>query len=92
MLQRSLIREVALPFLAWTALLCALLFVLTFLKGAEVLLGSAVTGWDFARFLVYLSPQYLVQAIPIAFLLAILLGLGRLADDGELRSRRRWCC
>jgi lipopolysaccharide export system permease protein len=84
MIQRSLVREVALPFLAWTGLLCALLFVTTFLKGSEVLLGSAVTPWDFARFLLYLSPQFLVQALPSAFLLALQLGLGRLAEDGEL--------
>jgi lipopolysaccharide export system permease protein len=85
-LQRSLVREVALPFLAWTGLLCVLLFVTTFLKGAEVLLGSAATLGDFARFLVYLSPQFLVQALPSAFLLALQLGLGRLAEDGELAA------
>jgi lipopolysaccharide export system permease protein len=85
-LQRSLVRELARPFLAWTGLLCVLLFVTTFLRGAEVLLGSAVTGWDFVRFLAYLMPQFLVQAVPIAFLLALLLALGRLAEDGELAA------
>lgn len=86
MLRRYVIREVALPFLAWTALLCVLLFVMSFLRGAEVLLGSAVTFGDFARVVLYLLPSFLTMALPIAFLLAILLGLGRLVEDGELRA------
>lgn len=86
MLRRYVVREVLAPFFAWTAFLCVMFFVMAFLKGTEVLLGSAVTLGDFARFGLYLLPQFLVQAIPIAFLLAILLGLGRLADDGELRA------
>jgi lipopolysaccharide export system permease protein len=79
-------REVGLPFLAWSGLLFVLLSVTTFLRGAEVLLGSAVTLGDLVRFLIYLTPQFLVQALPIAFLLALLLGLGRLAEDGELAA------
>jgi lipopolysaccharide export system permease protein len=43
-----------------------------------------VTAWDFVRFTAALTPQFLVQAIPIALLLATLLGLGRLAEDREL--------
>ncbi len=86
MLRRSLMLEVMLPFLAWTGLLCVLLFVMAFLKGTDLLLGSAVTGWDLTRLIVFLMPQFLVQAVPIAFLLAILLGLGRLAEDGELSA------
>ncbi len=86
MLQRYVVREVVLPFAAWTGLLCVLLFVMAFLKGTEVLLGSAITGWDFARFTLFLLPGFLVQALPISFLLAILLGVGRLVEDGELRA------
>ncbi len=86
MLQRYVVREILLPFAAWTAFLCVLLFVMAFLKGTEVLLGSAVTGWDFARFTLFLLPGFLAQALPISFLLAIVLGVGRLVEDGELRA------
>lgn len=86
LLRTYVVREVLAPFFAWTAFLCVMFFVMAFLKGTEVLLGSAVTLGDFARFATYLVPQFLVQAVPIAFLLAILLGLGRLAEDGELRA------
>ena len=57
---------------------------MAFLRGNEFLLGSAVTLSDFSRFTVSLAPQFVVQAIPIALLLAILLGLGRLSEDREL--------
>lgn len=86
MLRRYVVLEVLAPFAAWTAFLCVLFFVMAFLKGTEVLLGSAVTLGDFARFALYLSPGFLVQALPIAFLLALLLGLGRLTEDRELRA------
>ena len=86
MLRRYLLREIVAPFLAWTALLCVLFFVMAFLRGTEFLLGSAVTLTDFARFTVSLMPQFVVLAIPVALLLAILLGLGRLSEDRELTA------
>jgi len=86
MLRRYVALEIVVPFAAWMALLCVLLFVMAFMRGSEILLGSAVTLGDFARFTLYLLPSFLVQALPIAFLLAILLGLGRLVEDRELRA------
>ncbi len=86
MLRRYLLRELVAPLLAWTAFLCLMFLVTAFLRGTDVLLGSAVTPWDFVRFLTYLGPQFLAQALPVAFLLALLLGLGRLSEDGELRA------
>ena len=83
---RYCLREVLSPLLAWVGLLWVMLFVMSFLRGTDVLLGSTITALDFARFLAWLSPQFFVQAAPIAFLLAVLLGLGRLAEDGELRA------
>ena len=86
LLARYCLREVLSPLLAWIGLLWVMLFVMSFLRGTEVLLGSTITALDFARFIVWLSPQFFIQAAPIAFLLAVLLGLGRLAEDGELRA------
>src|SRR5262249_13361281 len=40
--------------------------------------------WDFVRPAVNLSPHLLVMSLPVGFLLAILLGLGRLGEDREL--------
>ena len=79
-----LLRELLVPLLLWVAFLFLLLFVMQFLRGSEVLLGSAVTPWDFLRLVAHLSPHLLVMSLPIGFLLALLLALGRLSEDREL--------
>ena len=84
LLVRYVLTELLVPLLLWVVFLFLLLFVMQFLRGTEVLLGSAVTPWDFLRLVVHLSPHLLVMSLPVGFLLAILLGLGRLGDDREL--------
>ncbi len=86
LLARYILAELLVPLLVWVAFLFLLLFVMQFLRGTEVLLGSAVTARDFARLVLYLGPHFLAMALPIAFLLAILLGLGRLSEDRELTA------
>jgi lipopolysaccharide export system permease protein len=83
-LVRYLLKELVLPLIAWVAFLFLLLFVMQFLKGTDVLLGSAVTAGDLISLTLFLAPHFVVMALPIAFLLAILLGLGRLSEDREL--------
>ncbi len=85
-LARYLLKELLVPLVVWVAFLFLLLFVMQFLRGTEVLLGSAVTLGDIGRLILYLAPHFLVMALPIAFLLAILLGLGRLSEDRELTA------
>ena len=86
LLARYILKELLVPLGVWVAFLFLLLFVMQFLRGTDVLLGSAITGPDFIRLLVYLGPHFLVMALPIAFLLAVLLGIGRLAEDRELTA------
>lgn len=85
-LPRYLLKEIVIPLCAWVAFLFLLLFVMSFLRGTDVLLGSAVTARDLGLFTLYLAPHFLQQALPIAFLLAILLGVGRLSEDSELAA------
>lgn len=86
LLARYLLKELLIPLVVWVAFLFLLLFVMQFLRGTDVLLGSAVRLEDIGRLLLYLAPHFLVMALPIAFLLAILLGLGRLSEDRELTA------
>jgi lipopolysaccharide export system permease protein len=86
LLARYLLKELIVPLVVWVVFLFLLLFVMQFLRGTEVLLGSAVTLGDISRLILYLAPHFLVMALPIAFLLAILLGLGRLSEDRELTA------
>ena len=85
-LPRYLLRELVVPLCVGVTFLFLLLFVMSVLRGTNILLGSAVTAQDLLRFTVYMTPEFLQQALPIAFLLALLLGLGRLSEDGELTA------
>ncbi|XXF75622.1 LPS export ABC transporter permease LptF [Myxococcaceae bacterium GXIMD 01537] len=86
LLARYLLKELLVPLVVWVAFLFLLLFVMQFLRGTDVLLGSAVRADDIGWLILYLAPHFLVMALPIAFLLAILLGLGRLSEDRELTA------
>ncbi|MCP3062372.1 LptF/LptG family permease [Myxococcus sp. K38C18041901] len=85
-ISRYLLKELLVPLGVWVAFLFLLLFVMQFLLGTDVLLGASVTLVDVARLIVYLTPRFLMMALPVAFLLAILLGLGRLGEDHELTA------
>lgn len=88
LLARYVLAEVAVPLANWVVFFFFLFLAMSFLRGTELLLGSAVNAGDLLGFVLFLSPHFLQQAMPIAFLLAILLGLGRLAEDGELTAMR----
>ena len=83
---RYLLKEIARPFVAWTVFLFLLLCAMAFLRGNDVLMGSAVTLGEAVQGLFLLTPPFLAQAAPIAFLLGVFLGFGRMADDGELKA------
>ncbi|WP_426731713.1 LptF/LptG family permease [Myxococcus faecalis] len=85
-ISRYLLKELLVPLGVWVAFMFLLLFVMQFLRGTDVLLGSSVTLTDLGRLVAYLTPHFLMMALPIAFLLAILLGLGRLGEDRELTA------
>jgi lipopolysaccharide export system permease protein len=85
-LLRYQLREILVPLAAWVSFLCLLLLVMSFLRGTDVLVGSGVTAADLGRFMLYLMPHFVQQALPIAFLLAIMLGIGRLAEDLEVSA------
>jgi lipopolysaccharide export system permease protein len=61
-----------------------LLVILQLLQLNEVVFGSAITLEDLARVTAALAPHFLVVAVPLAFMLGVQLGLGRLAGDQEL--------
>lgn len=83
-LGRYVVAEVRKPLLAWLGFLFAIFLAMAFMRGTDILLGAALNALDLGRVLLYLSPHFLAQAAPIAFLLALLIGLGRMAEDGEL--------
>jgi lipopolysaccharide export system permease protein len=83
-LHRYLAGELLRPLAASLMFLFQLLFAMQMLRGTDVLFGSSVHLVDVLRIAAYLTPHFVVMALPIAFLVAVLLGIGRLAEDREL--------
>ncbi|HLT31776.1 MAG TPA: LptF/LptG family permease [Myxococcaceae bacterium] len=86
LVHRYVLGEILVPLALWVVFLFLILLVLQFLRGTDVLLGSAVRGWDLLWMLAYLTPQFLLMAVPVALLLAILIGMGRLSEDREVAA------
>jgi len=82
-LDRYLVREIVLPFFLWLLLLTFVLIMPPILQNAEQLIAKGVAWPIVLRVLVTLIPQALGITIPMALLLGILIGLGRLSADRE---------
>lgn len=83
LINRYVLREIAIPF-------CMILFVLTFvllmgkiLQVMDLMINKGIGFADIARLMLYLLPSFLMFTIPISLLIAILIGLGRLSGDNE---------
>lgn len=82
-LDRYLLREVVLPFVLGLTVLTFLLELPPILQLGEDFISRGVEWAIVARVLITLLPQALCLTIPMAVLLGILLGLGRLSADRE---------
>jgi LPS export ABC transporter permease LptG/LPS export ABC transporter permease LptF len=82
-LDRYLIREMVLPFALGLVVLTFLLQVPPFLQQSEALVAGGVPWSTILHALYMLLPQALSITIPMAVLLGILVGFGRLAADRE---------
>jgi LPS export ABC transporter permease LptF/LPS export ABC transporter permease LptG len=83
-LDRYVVREVALPFFIGLTALTFLLELPPILVQGEELIAKGVEWSIVARVLLTLLPQALSLTIPMAVLLGILVGCGRLSADREL--------
>ncbi|MDR0966144.1 MAG: LptF/LptG family permease [Myxococcales bacterium] len=83
-IDRYLFGEILSPFLSALAFLFTLLFAMQMLRGIEVMLGASVAATDLLYVAVCLVPHFVVMAVPISFLFALIIGFGRLADDREI--------
>src|SRR5437016_4298800 len=84
LLDRLLLREIAIPLGVGLLAILQLLVILQLLQLNEVVFTSAVTIEDLLRVTAALAPHFLVVAVPLAYMLGVQLGLGRLAGDQEL--------
>ncbi|MDR1988848.1 MAG: LptF/LptG family permease, partial [Acidobacteriaceae bacterium] len=82
-LDRYLVKEVALPFILSLIVLTFILEVQSILTVGEEFIAKGVEWAIVARVLVTLLPQALCLTIPMAVLMGILVGLSRLSADRE---------
>src|SRR5947207_9751839 len=82
-LDRYLIREVVLPSLIALLVLTFVLEIPPILREGEQLIAKGVGLSTVAHVLLTLLPQALGLTIPMAVLLGLLIGLGRLSGDRE---------
>src|SRR6187397_2321108 len=82
-LDRYLVREIALPFALALTVLTFILVLPPILVAGEDFISRGVEWSIVARALATLLPQALCLTIPMAVLLGILLGFGRLSADRE---------
>jgi len=85
---RYLISEVLPPFLLGLLAFTFILLIGRLLKLIELVISRGVPPIQVGKLLVLIMPTFLEMTVPMAFLLAILLGLGRMANDQELLAMK----
>ncbi len=83
-LQKYILRQVMWPILAAFLSLNLLFLVVQLLKVVEMVAGSGVDGVSLLQVTLLFLPGFAVYTIPISILTGVLLGFGRLSEDGEL--------
>lgn len=85
---RYIFREIAVPLFVAVVAVVMVVFLFQARRLAGAALGLGLRLEDVAVIFFAALPPFLVLAIPIAYLLAVLVGLGRLAQDREIVALR----
>lgn len=83
---RYILRETLAPFVLGVAIFTFVLLMGRLLRLVEMVLNKGVPLSDILKLFLYLLPSFLVLTLPLAFLLGILLGFGRLSGDAEVTA------
>lgn len=83
-IQRYLIKETALPMLLGMVVFTFVLLLGRLLKLVELVINKGIPLLDIVQLFLSLLPTLLVLTIPLAFLLGVMLGFGRLSADREI--------
>lgn len=87
-LRRYILREVGAAFVAGLGIFTFVLLIARILELVDLVLARGVPGYKVLTLFGYILPSFLELAIPMATLLATVVGFGRLATDGELTGIR----
>lgn len=81
---RYIFRETLAPFLLGVVVFTFVLLMGRLLRLVELVLNKGVPLVDILKLFAFLLPSFLVLTLPLAFLLGVLLGFGRLSADAEI--------
>lgn len=87
-LDRYMIGEILGPFGLGCAVYTLILFLHFLLQASEMIFARGVPMNDVLRLMAYYLPSMLVLVIPMAFLFAALMSVGRLSSDSEITAMR----
>ena len=85
---RYLIAEVLPPFFLGLLAFTLILLIARILKLIELVVTRGVPFFQIVKVFSLILPTFLEMTVPMSFLLAILLGLGRLSNDSELLAMK----
>jgi lipopolysaccharide export system permease protein len=83
-IHRYLLKETAFPMLLGLVVFTFVLLLGRLLKLVELVINKGIPLLDMAQLFISILPTFLVLTIPLAFLLGVMLGFGRLSADGEI--------
>lgn len=83
-INRYILREISFPFFMTLFVFTFILLIGRILQLMDLMVNKGVSLLDISKIILFLMPSFLVFTIPIAFLISILVGLGRLSDDSEI--------
>src|ERR1700722_6858373 len=87
-IDRYIAKEIVAPFALGVALLTFALVTGRLLKLTEMVVNRGVTLRDVASLIGYIMPAFLELTFPMAVLLGVLMGFGRMSGDRELIAAR----
>jgi len=85
---RYILAEVMKPFFGAAVFFLFVLMMFQVIRLADFFVVHKVSGFSILTLMSYLALTFTPIIIPIAFLLAVLLGFGRLSTDGEITAMR----
>jgi lipopolysaccharide export system permease protein len=85
---RYIFREVITPFLFGLVIFTFILLAARVLKLVELVVNRGVSPIQIAKIFLYITPAFFEVTVPMAFLLALFWGLGRLSTDREITALR----
>jgi lipopolysaccharide export system permease protein len=87
-IDRYIVSEIVAPFVLGVALLTFALVTGRLLKLTEMVVNRGVTLGDVGSLIGYIMPAFLELTFPMAVLLGVLMGFGRMSGDRELIAAR----